>query len=448
MRSVFKRFFGRFSGFYTSPLGKTMVLFGIEGILLQYITSINTFGNNLYATNLGATDTQVGLVYTISNVTAVAMLLPAGILSERMKSSKTVPVLTLIAMGVLLFFYGSVPMMGENRMLFYFIFLGLSAGTLATYNAQWQAFFGDVVLNPDRNRVLTFRNRFMFLISMFAPLACGSLMAAMPSSEEKLRVLQVFFYINGALAFVQAFVVSRIRGGEKPADVQTERFSIRHIGEAIGEMKNSKRFREFFIVIVLFYISWHFDWSMWYIGEVQYCMMTEAHLSAFSALTGVMHLLTIGLWSRLNQKKGVEFTVILGASGLVLSPIAMLTSVCFPEMMRPYVFIAIALLANSTQNAIALCIVQMMLGAAPKKRRALIISLYTMVVTLSNGVMPFVGVQVYTWLGADMAAFTNYNWIVLVWRLLSVSMLIAYYRHTKKQRALEQAQGEEVAAQA
>ena len=38
------------------PSAQIMLLFAVEGVFLQYITSINGFGLNLYATNMGATD--------------------------------------------------------------------------------------------------------------------------------------------------------------------------------------------------------------------------------------------------------------------------------------------------------------------------------------------------------------------------------------------------------
>ena len=59
---------------------------------------------------------------------AVALLLPIGVLSDRMKNAKTMPVCLMLFMGVAYFFYGSVPMMGQHRMVYFFIFLAMTAG--------------------------------------------------------------------------------------------------------------------------------------------------------------------------------------------------------------------------------------------------------------------------------------------------------------------------------
>ena len=77
------------------PSAQIMLLFAVEGVFLQYITSINGFGLNLYATNMGATDSQIGIIQMVPNIVACAALLPLGILADRLKSTKTIPMLTL-----------------------------------------------------------------------------------------------------------------------------------------------------------------------------------------------------------------------------------------------------------------------------------------------------------------------------------------------------------------
>lgn len=60
------------------PSAQIMLLFAVEGVFLQYITSINGFGLNLYATNMGATDSQIGIIQMVPNIVACAALLPLG----------------------------------------------------------------------------------------------------------------------------------------------------------------------------------------------------------------------------------------------------------------------------------------------------------------------------------------------------------------------------------
>ena len=182
---------------WSSPGFKLMLLFGIEGILFQFLNSVFAYGNSLYATNMGATDTQIGLIQTIPNLVAMALLLPAGILSDRAKSTKTIPILLLLVMGISCFGLGFVPVLGAARILFFFLFLGIGVGALANYNAQWQVFFGSVTTSETRNNVYTSRNRFMFVVGTLTPILCGAAMAAMNTSEEKLSALQIFYFVSG-----------------------------------------------------------------------------------------------------------------------------------------------------------------------------------------------------------------------------------------------------------
>lgn len=96
------------------PSAQIMLLFAVEGVFLQYITSINGFGLNLYATNMGATDSQIGIIQMVPNIVACAALLPLGILADHLKSTKTIPLLTLLMMCAGYAFLGSVPVLGED----------------------------------------------------------------------------------------------------------------------------------------------------------------------------------------------------------------------------------------------------------------------------------------------------------------------------------------------
>ena len=75
----------------SDPKLRMLCLFGIVGFLLQYAVSLYSLANNLYATNLGATDTQIGLVQMVPNMVAGICMIPVGFLANRTKTSRTVP---------------------------------------------------------------------------------------------------------------------------------------------------------------------------------------------------------------------------------------------------------------------------------------------------------------------------------------------------------------------
>lgn len=270
----------------SDPKLRMLCLFGIEGFLLQYAVSLYTLANNLYATNLGATDTQIGLVQMVPNMVAGICMIPVGFLANRTKTSRTVPFVLALFLSAAYFAYGSVPLFGEHRMTAFFVFLGMTVGGIALYNAQWQTFFGDAVEPDLRNSVFTFRSRCLFFVGIVVPLLCGNVMTLMPDTEGKLIVLRIFFYIAGVCMLLQALVLRRIPCPPRKAEEKQE-MGLKMFPEALNQMVRSKPFRGFFICIMLFYLSWHLDWSLWYIAE-KICRHERSAAELFSGF--VFHL--------------------------------------------------------------------------------------------------------------------------------------------------------------
>lgn len=419
-------------GAWHDPRCRLLILFGLEGLLLQYAVSLNSLANNLYATNLGATDTQIGLVQTVPNMAAVLFLIPFGLLGGRTRRSRTVPLFLLLFLGISYFGYAAVPWLSLGRMEAFFAFLGMTVGGIAIYNAQWQNFFGDAVDMPQRNGVLTVRNRCLFFTGVIVPLLCGTLMTAAPHVEEKLRVLQIFYALAGVCMLLQAFVLWRIPCPARRDEELNKKAGLAVFRQALGHMAHHRAFRSFFVCIMLFYFSWHFDWSLWYLAEVQYAGMNEAQLSLFQALCSVCQMIFIGFFAGLCRKKSEHYAILWACAGLWLCPVMVAGMLWIPMQARAVYFIVIGLVGNIPQCVISMCTVQMLLQVCPRANRALIISLYTLFVTLSNSLLPLLGVQVYTALGSNEHAVFWVNSIESLVRAGVFILMAVRYRRLKK----------------
>lgn len=426
------------SGLFENPHSRMLMLFGMEGLLLQFSMSLaasNGFGTNIYATNLGATDSQIGMIQLVANLFAVALLLPMGIISDRTKSAKTMPMAIMVILGVMFFFFGSVPMMGAHRMVFFFIFLCGTAGMLAIYNSIWQAFFGDVTPIEQRNRVYAFRNRFIYIIGTAAPVVCGMLLGLCSGVTGKLRVLQGFYYACGALSLVNAFVLSRIPGGRRTPEMlaRLPKVSPRSVAMVLKELFRDRRFVKYFVCVMFFYFTWHIDWSVWYLGQTQYVGMSEAQLSVYSALVSIGQFLGTGVYVRMIERKGVLKTFLHPLISLVFAPVIMFLSLWAVQWgLGPAALTVLATLAFLPQCALNLCLVQMLLQAIPERNRSLIVSLNMAFVTLSNALMPFLGVQLYRLFGADRRAFICFELVMLA--LHSTALAIYAVRARRETR--------------
>lgn len=330
------------------PSAQTMLLFAVEGVFLQYITSINGFGLNLYATNMGATDSQIGIIQMVPNIVACAALLPLGILADRLKSTKTIPMLTLLVMCAGYAFLGSVPALGERCMELFFVSLAFTAGALAIYNAQWQAMFGAAVSLRQRNDVYAFRNQFMFVIGILAPVICGILMGRCHTADGKLLVLRSFFYLCAVCVLLQAAAIKKIpveqqEEGKAPAEAgkASSRFSVSDLLEAITSVGKNKALRWFFVPVVFFYITWQLDWSMWYLGQVKYCKMSEMTLSICNGVFNIGQLAAVGMIAKVVRKKSPDFALIFAGIGLCFCPVIMILVPHLPLAYRGVTFIVL-----------------------------------------------------------------------------------------------------------
>ncbi len=434
MRNKLQCFFRDARGAWAARDFQVMMLFALEGLLLQFATSVKAFGNNLFATNLGATDTQIGLIQTVGCAVTVALLVPVGVLSDRSRNAKTVPMALLLLGGVMFVLESLVPWMGGGRMALFFVFMGLSVGLFGAYGGQWQSMFGDLVPIQKRNRIYALRSRLMAALGIFVPVFCGVAMSLQDSAQGKLGVLSVFFLLSGLLMIAEAFVVWKIPGGRRtPEQMQAmERFSLKNLGEALlGAVKNRK-FMSFVAVSMFLYLGWHLDWSLWYIAQVKYALLSEAQLSYFNAICSILQVFSLGVFARLNQKKSVHFTVCVGAFGLSLYPAYIQIIFSVPAAVRPWTFIGLCVTANMLEACLAMCLVQMLLEVVPERHRSLTVSLYTVLTTLSNCIMPLVGVRIYVALGSDLRAMRIFFLLEGVLRISAFVVLALRYRRMKR----------------
>jgi len=347
--------------------------------------------------------------------------------------------LTLLVMCAGYAFLGSVPALGERRMELFFVSLAFTAGALAIYNAQWQAMFGAAVSLRQRNDVYAFRNQFMFVIGILAPVICGILMGRCHTADGKLLVLRSFFYLCAACVLLQAAAIKKIpveqqEEGKAPAEAgkTSSRFSVSDLLEAITSVGKNKALRWFFVPVVFFYITWQLDWSMWYLGQVKYCKMSEMTLSICNGVFNIGQLAAVGMIAKVVRKKSPDFALIFAGIGLCFCPVIMILVPHLPLAYRGVTFIVLMTVLNAPQCAVALCTVQILLNAAPEKNRSLLISLFTMMTTLTNSVLPLLGVRLYTALGADLTALYRFNLIDLGVRILSTLGLVWRYQKAKK----------------
>lgn len=403
----------------TAPRNRLLQLFAIEGVLFTLVNNLIGNNNNLFATRLGASDFELSLVITLPQLAGMLALLPGGLLTDRMPNKRKMVIGALTAVTAFYALIGFVPALNTGRLGAFLVLLALSAGPMTVYNVSWQAYFSDVVSVEARNRILTARTGLAFLIGIAVPLCSGALLAAAATTGAKITIHQTFFWIACALLITQITVLKRINDIKEH---QPSGIRIRDIKAAFLELAHNRGFLGFVGVAMFFYLTWQVDWTLYFVGQVSYLGMNEAWLSYLSIGTAIIQFVTIGFWSRINAKYGVRFGIIFGNLGLAFCPISMIVATSLPVTAGRPIFLIMNTLSNMTLATISLNILQCLLQVLPERNKTLNISIYTVLVSLSNAVMPLIGVAIYTFLGADKNALHTIFWIIFVFRIVSTGL--------------------------
>jgi len=412
---------------------RNMYLFAFEGMIITIINSIIGNNNNLFATRMEASNFELSLVTSLPQFVGMLVLIPGGILSDRMSNKRKMVVISLLCLSLFYMAIGFVPMFGQFRLIAFICLLALSVGPLTVYNASWQAYFSDVVPIEERNRVFTLRTKGTFLFNTVTPLVTGALLAGTALNSEKIRLHQIFFWCAVLLIFVQIFILMSISGGSSS---QTTTTGLKELKSAAVEVIRNKRLMGFIGVALFFYMSWQSDWTLYYIGQVEYLKLNEAWLSYVVVGGAVVQFATIGFWSRMNEKFGVRFPIIIGALALSLFPLAMIYSTSLPVGKGGVVFLILNTLSNFAFATVYLNIPQCLLQVVPEKNKTLSISIYTVMTSFSNAVMPMAGVQLYTALGSNLKALHSTFFVIFIMRIIASFLWIIRWWAMRKEPIL------------
>ncbi len=74
----------------TAPGNRILLLFTLEGILITLVNNLVGNNNNLFATRLGASDYELSLVTTLPQIIGMLVLIPGGILTDRMANKREI----------------------------------------------------------------------------------------------------------------------------------------------------------------------------------------------------------------------------------------------------------------------------------------------------------------------------------------------------------------------
>lgn len=410
---------------------RILILFTLEGMLITLVNNLVGNNNNFFATRLGASEFQLSLLTTIPQLVGLLVLIPGGILTDKLKNKRNMVMVSLLAVTLFYALIGFVPMFSTNPFTFFLILFAASVGPMTIYNVSWQAYFSDMVNAEEQNHIYTWRTALTFVIGIVVPFVSGSVLAMAVTNSSKIRIHQIYFWIGAALLLLRVFVLSRIKGSPSTSVAKAGPAKLTKV---LYELLHNREFLGFVGVAIFFYATWHIDWTLYFIGEANYLGLDEAWLSYVNIGGTLVQFITIGFWSRMNKRRGVRFGIIFGNLGLSLFPLAMIISTSLPQAQGKPVFLILNMVSNIAFATINLNVLQCLLQVIPDNNKTLTISLYTILVTLSNAFMPMVGVLIYTALGGDLRGLQLTFALIFLLRITSTCFWFLRWRKLKNRK--------------
>jgi len=393
--------------------------YAIDGLLVMGALGLSTSTGGIFALRLGAGDFHLTMLQFLPQMINLLFLIPVGLFADSLRNKGRLVSGAMIGSSFLFLMVAAVSFFAFQPLYPFLVFIALANSSIMVYNVGWLGFFPEVVKAERRNTVLTIRSRVSILASLLAPLISGSILASIPGDEGKIIAHQVFFVIVALLLISNALHLRKIKATD-PAPPKKLQFE--EIKKAGSRLVKNKPFMIFAGVSLFFHMTWHMDWTLYFIGQANYLHMNEFQLSLTAVCSTLGQFITLKFWSTRNQKHGVEKPLTFGILGLALCPAAMFAASWLPLSIGPVAFLVMHTFAMLFFATVGLNMFQCLLPVLDQEYRSFSVSVYSCLITLSNAIMPIVGVALYRALGGDVNGLRITFAIVFCLRIVAAGL--------------------------
>ena len=398
----------------------------LEGIVFTMILNLYNPFIQMFAKRMGAENIHIALLNAVPPLVAIFVLIPFGILIERINRKKQTVLVLLFIISLLYAAIAFVPVIPHQaKVLCYVILIGLMNWPGALYITTWQSFFADNFKGSHANRVYSIRSKFGTFFGLVTVLVTGILLTTVPKSDgERLFLYQIFYGVCFMLTLVQLFFFSRVIGQQElqpvsdygvdiPVDTvksQAGKLSSEVVyGEAavsaetavivkpsrifrkadFAGMLSNKPFLIFCLCGFVFHLTWQMGWPLYFIYYVDYARLNEFQIGLISVATGLTQFLSYSIWNRLIEKKGSNLIIVMGAAGLAVNPFCFTTLWSFPMILLINIFVGIFIAGF---NLTLFC---SLLETLPTQNKTVYISVFNTLTNVTGFIAPLIGVWLY-----------------------------------------------------
>lgn len=368
-----------------------LAIFAYEGLFQALMLNLATVFTNMYATRLGATATEIGLISSGPQFFAMLLLIPASLLASRSENSRRPVEISALLTGA---FYGlaaSAPFMGPAAIPVLILFISLGNALQNVYNSVWQNYFSTAVPVTRRNRAFSFRTSLTFLAAMISVLSAGKVLSLAADDLSRIRLYQICYALAFVAALVQFFLLRRSPEGERSA--KNTQFKV--LKRAFRQLLANKRFSVFAAIVLFFHAGWYMGWPLFFLTQVHYCGADESWLSLTTVSGSLMQLLTVRKCSSLIERRGSHAGLIVGMLGLCFSPFFCLIAISMPAAVRMPTLLVLNMLVCATFPSFTMSLLHRLLAESPQEDRNLNLAIFNTGILAVNALMQMSAIWVY-----------------------------------------------------
>ena len=376
---------------------RNLIWFWLDGFFASASDNIVVTYLVVYLVTVGATQAQIGMMSSLSSLSAAVLLLPGAMLVERLGRRRGV---VLVGGGwarIALLCLALLPFVANGPWLIAAaIALSISRDAMANLSyPAWMAMTGDIVPMEGRGKFFSSRNFIMGLAGIVTTLVAGLVISRIQQPLGYQAMLLVAFGIG----LFSVFSFSRLSDRPRPAALPQVKkpFSWKAL---LAEMRAHREFTTFAAITALWNFTLNIAGPFFNVYMVQNLHADAAMIGLASIATSVATMLVQPRLGVLNDRWGARRLTLI--SGLLIP----ILPFCWLFIDAPWQIIPVNLLGGALWGGFNMGSFNYLLEIAPEERRARYSAVFQIVVTLSLAVGAALGSFVVTQYGY-MAVFLS-----------------------------------------
>jgi MFS family permease len=398
----------------------------LEGMAYAVIISLLNNYVMMFAKRMGAHDLQIALISSLPPLVAIIVLIPCGILIEKMKSKRAVAGVLILINSIFFLMIAFVPFIpNQAKLTIYVIIIGLMNWPGSLYVTVWQSFFSDNFTGDYANRVYSLRSKYSTLIGLVSVLLAGYILSAIPKNEnDRIIIYQFFFIACFVISIMQVFFLSQVKNGQdEKAESIKEKSNYFRIRD-IKEIFSNKTFMFFSFSSVVFHFAWQACWPLFFIYHVDYVKVNEFQLGIIGVASGLAAFISYSVWSKMARIKGNSLIIVFGALGLAINPFLYL------KVWNFYTVVVINVIIGVSIAGFTLTLFCRMLEVLPEGKKTVYISFFNTLVSITGFTAPLLSI----WMLKEIGIFLTFLLFGIL-RLIGTA-LYAWGWHANKRNGI------------